>query len=152
MRPSIKLYDINTVLHKAFILCICIFLIKDFVVIGNYYKGRNLYVSDPVAPLPTSRWRGIFWGTLKWEQNKSEPVVGWNVLPNIITLTRSVKFSALSLSAFCWAPIFVTFSPAYITAPTSWVRSVSFEFEIGKFFSLPIFAKTQVSTKRWVWD
>ena len=35
-RPSIKLYDINTALHKAFILCICIFLRKDFVAIENY--------------------------------------------------------------------------------------------------------------------
>ena len=34
--PSIKLYDINTALHKAFILCISIFLMKDFVVIENY--------------------------------------------------------------------------------------------------------------------
>ena len=46
--PSIKLYDINTALHKAFILCICIFLMKYFVVIEIFWKGRHLYMSDPV--------------------------------------------------------------------------------------------------------
>ena len=68
----------------------------------------------------------------------------------LITLTRSVKFSALSLSAFYWAPIFVTFSPTYITAQTSWVRSVSFEFEIGKVFSLP--SEYEKLSLRLVWS
>ena len=37
-------------------------------------------------------------------------------------------------------------------ASTSWVRTVSFEFNLKKLCSLLFLAKTQVSTKRWVWD
>ena len=53
MRTYIKLYDINTTLNKAFILCISIFFRKGFVVIEKDAISEYVQktVRDPVHQL-----------------------------------------------------------------------------------------------------
>ena len=102
MRTSIKLYEINTGLHKAFISCIWIFIMKAFVVIEKNRHRRCI-----LTPFNVARWHGIFLDTPKWEPNKRGRVVEW-------TLNRAVPFSGRSLSTFYWVTILVKFFPAGI--------------------------------------
>ena len=75
MRKSIKLYEINTALHKGFILCIRLFIMEAFVVIENVRHRRCT-----LTPFTVARWHGIFWDTPKWEPNKRGRVVEWQVI------------------------------------------------------------------------
>ena len=75
MRTSIKLYKINTGLHKAFILCILMFIMKAFVVIEKIRHRRCT-----LTPFTVARWHGIFWDTPKWEPNKRGRVVEWQII------------------------------------------------------------------------
>ena len=88
MRPSIKLYKINTALHEALILCITIFLTKDFDVIKK--AAIYEYSRRCVTPISVARRHGMFWGHPQCKPNKRGRVVGSNVFTNSTELCRQV--------------------------------------------------------------
>ena len=149
MRKSIKLYEINSALHKGFILCIRLFIMEAFVVIENVRHRRCT-----LTPFTVARWHGIFWDTPKWEPNKRGRVVEWTVIA-CNTESRCPLFRPFAFHILLSPYFGYVFPRRYKTRQlpvNPEFRTVSFEFDLKKLYSLLFLAKTQVSTKRWVWD
>ena len=149
MRKSIKLYEINTALHKGFILCIRLFIMEAFVVIENVRHRRCT-----LTPFTVARWHGIFWDTPKWEPNKRGRVVEWQVIA-CNTESRCPLFRPFAFHILLSPYFGYVFPRRYKTRQlpvNPEFRTVSFEFDLKKLYSLLFLAKTPLSTKRWVWD
>ena len=111
-------------------------------------------VGCTLTPFTVARWHGIFWDTPKWEPNKRGRVVEWQVIA-CNTESRCPLFRPFAFHILLSPYFGYVFPRRYKTRQlpvNPEFRTVSFEFDLKKLYSLLFLAKTPLSTKRWVWD
>ncbi len=131
--------------------------IPDFIKPSFYalWKGSLLLKKAAIDAVlwPRSPLLGdmeLFWDTPKWEPNKRERVVEWQVIA-CSTESRCPLFRPFAFHILLSPYFGYVFPRRYKTRQlpvNPEFRTVSFEFDL----SLLFLAKTQVSIKRWVWD